>query len=478
MIAVLPFANLSGKADEDYFSDGMTEELLIVLARVPQMQVVARTSVFEFKGKGGDVREIGRQLGVSHIVEGSVRREGAQMRIAAQLVRVVDGTEMWSESYDRKLDSVFALQDEIAARIGEQLVSSLVVSRDQSARAAIDPTAYDEYLKGRALLRARKDLPAAIAHFRAATELAPHLAAAWSSMTLACEALLTMQAIPIADQQSLIACQAEGAGRAAELEPDAATSEHALANLARTRFRYADAESHYLRALELDPGYPDAREDYAELLIQVGRVEESAREAERLVGLDPWFIVGWYRMRDIAIARDHRGDVEMATTRLRTLYPDQQIGWWTPYHYALAYGRADEARAALAELMSAWPQFVGPEHPLMLRWALRDPGVGDAVADALPARGTAIYYFILRQDVPRYTALVESLGPSTKQYYFARLQASQPAGHAMLRDPRVKEKLAEYGFVDYWRQRGWPPICRPLGERDFECGADVQGAAP
>jgi TolB-like protein len=331
VIAVLPFANLSGKADEDYFSDGMTEELLIVLARVPQMQVVARTSVFEFKGKGGDVREIGRQLGVSHLVEGSVRRDGEQVRISAQLVQVSDGTEVWSESFDRKLDSVFALQDEIAARIREQLVSSLVVSPGQTARTAIDPVAYDEYLKGRALLRARKDLPAAIAHFRAATEQAPGLAAAWSSMTLACEALLGMDAFPAAEQQRLIDCQVEGAGRAAELEPDAAASAHALANLARTRFRYADAETHYLRAIQLDPGYPDAREDYAELLFQVGRVEESARQAENLVNLDPYFIVGWIRMRDIAFARDRRSDVEMVSSRLRSLYPDNAIGWWMPY---------------------------------------------------------------------------------------------------------------------------------------------------
>ena len=102
-VAVLPFANMSGKADEDYFSDGMTEELLNVLARIPKLSVAARTSVFEFKGKGGDVREIGRKLGVTHIVEGSIRRDGEQVRITAQLIRVVDGFHVWSESYDREL---------------------------------------------------------------------------------------------------------------------------------------------------------------------------------------------------------------------------------------------------------------------------------------------------------------------------------------------------------------------------------------
>ena len=167
-VAVLPFANLSGKADEDYFSDGMTEEVLNVLARLHKLKVVARTSVFEFKGKGGDVREIGRKLGVTHIVEGSVRREGEQVRVTAQLVRVADGFHVWSESYDRKLEGVFALQDDIARHIAEQLESTLGVGQLPAARTAIDPQAYDEYLKGRTLYRERKDLPQAIAHFQAA----------------------------------------------------------------------------------------------------------------------------------------------------------------------------------------------------------------------------------------------------------------------------------------------------------------------
>ena len=138
-IAVLPFVNISGKPDEDYFSDGMTEELLNVLAKIPKLNVVARTSVFEFKGKGGDVREIGRKLGVSNIVEGSVRRDREQVRVTAQLVRVADGFHIWSETYDRKLESVFALQDEIAQRIGAALKLSLGVSASSGGARADRP---------------------------------------------------------------------------------------------------------------------------------------------------------------------------------------------------------------------------------------------------------------------------------------------------------------------------------------------------
>lgn len=469
-LAVLPFANLSGDPKEDYFSDGMTEELLNVLAKVPRLQVVARTSVFEFKGKGGDIRQIGRKLGVSHIVEGSVRRDGDQVRIKAQLVRVADGFTVWSQTYERKLVGVFALQDEIAARVGSQLVASLVTTPTGPARAAVDPVAYDEYLKGRALLRAREDLPQAIAHFRAATQRAPGLAAAWSSLSLACEAVFSFERMPPALQQEMMSCQAEGAQRAAALAPNAAITEHALGTFARSRFRFAEAERHYLRALRIDPGYPDAREDYAELLFQVGRVEESGREAERLVTLDPYFIVGWYRMRDVAIALDRRADVEAVSRKMRTAFPERDVSKFVPLIYALDYGRRDEAHAALAELQARWPDDVGAAS-VLVPWALGDPGVDPAaVKTALEGQSLAPLYFILRRDVANYTAAMEREGATALGYYFARLASSKPAGLEMLRDPRVKANLVKYGFVAYWREKGWPPVCRPLGEADFECG--------
>src|SRR4051812_29206081 len=206
-IAVLPFANMSGKADQDYFSDGMTEELLNVLAKVPQLKVVARTSVFQFKDKGGDIRAIGRKLGVTNAVEGNMRRDGEQVRITAQLVRVAEGFHIWSETYYRKLESVFALQDEIARRIGTALKLSLGVSAPVAARAPIDPEAYDEYLKGRALLRQRQDLTAAIAHFKKAVTKAPEFAAGWSSLSLTYEVSFWYTNMTRAEQADCLAAE-------------------------------------------------------------------------------------------------------------------------------------------------------------------------------------------------------------------------------------------------------------------------------
>jgi adenylate cyclase len=475
-IAVLPFVNISGKPDEDYFSDGMTEELLNVLAKIPKLNVVARTSVFEFKGKGGDVREIGRKLGVSNIVEGSVRRDRDQVRVTAQLVRVADGFHIWSETYDRKLESVFALQDEIAQRIGSALKLSLGVSSPVAARAPIDPEAYDEYLKGRALFRQRSDLPSAIAHLKAAVAKAPEFAAAWSSLSLAYEVSFwyTAHMTPVIEAE-LLAGQRAAAERAAALEPDAATTQHALGNVARAQFHYADAERHYLRAMQLDPSYPDVREDYSEVLYEVGRLEDSIRAARQLVTLDPYFGIGWNRILRTAIALDRRAEVEEAVRQMRAISPGNFIGKFGLLDYAVAYGRADEARTALAEIATRWPKETAFAQQL-LPWALGEPGVDPvklraAIADAPP--GEAAFYFIARQDIDGYNAYIDTLGAIPQQYYFIDLYGNKPMGQAMLRDPRVKAMVARFGLPAYWREKGWPAGCRPLGETDFECGLDT-----
>ena len=480
-IAVLPFANISGKSDEDYFSDGMTEELLNVLAKVPQLKVVARTSVFQFKDKGGDVREIGRKLGVTNIVEGSVRRDGPEVRITAQLVRVADGFHIWSETYDRKLERVFALQDEIAQRIGAALKLSLGVSAPVAARASIDPEAYDEYLKGRALLRQRQDLPAAIAHFKKAVAKAPEFAAAWSSLSLTHEVSFWYTPHKTAAFQIEMSGRRESSrGACGRAEPDAAATEHALGNLARAQFHYADAERHYLRAMQIDLSYPDVREDYAELLYEVGRMEDSARACRQLVQLDPYFVVGWVRLRDAASALDRRDDVEESVQRMRSINSGTWAGKTGLLNYALDYGRSDEARAALAEIVTRWPKDFAFAQTL-LPWALGESGVDPvklraAIADA--PEGEASRYFIARQDIDGYNADIENQGAILQAYYFANLYSSRPAGHAMLRDPRVKAMIVRYGFPAYWREKGWPAGCRPLGEADFECGTDAAPVKP
>ena len=477
-VAVLPFVNMSNDPEQEYFSDGMTEELLNVLAKIPGLKVAARTSVFAFKGKGGDVREIGAKLGVSHLVEGSVRRDGDAIRVTAQLIRVADGFHVWSETYDRKLENVFALQDDLAQRVGSALQESLFLVAP-ATRSAIDPGAYDHYLRGRALLRARRDIPTAITEFQAAVALEPGFAAGWSSLSLSFDVgYWYIENLTLDDRNALIVQQAVAAERAAAIEPDSAAVNHALGNVARKRFRYAESERRYLRAMQIDPGYPDVREDHAELLYQVGRVEDSMQSAEQLVELDPFFGIGWVRIYDAAVQLDRRSVVEAAVDKLAALMPTGTFATFGMLDYALVWGRADEARAALAELLAQGVKNADFAQTL-LPWALREKDLdADTLRDALtraPA-GEPMYYIVARRDVASYNDYMEQGGATFQGFYFAYLNSSPGDGHLMLRDPGVKSNLMRYGFAAYWREKGWPPTCRPLGDADFECGIDARDA--
>ena len=223
--------------------------------------------------------------------------------------------------------------------------------------------------------------------------------------------------------------------------------------------------------MQIDLSYPDVREDYAELLYEVGRMEDSARAARQLVQLDPYFVVGWVRLRDAASALDRRDDVEESVQRVRSITSGMFAGKAGLLNYALDYGRSDEARAALAEMVTRWPKDAAFAQTL-LPWALGQSDVDPvklraAIADA--PEGEASRYFIARQDIDGYNADIETQGAILQAYYFANLYSSRPAGHAMLRDPRVKAMVVRYGFPAYWREKGWPAGCRPLGETDFEC---------
>ncbi len=477
-VAVLPFVNMSNDPEQEYFSDGMTEELLNVLAKIPGLKVAARTSVFAFKGKGGDVREIGTKLGVSHLVEGSVRRDGDAIRVTAQLIRVDDGFHVWSETYDRKLENVFALQDDLAQRVGSALQESLLPVAP-AVRSAIDPAAYDHYLKGRALLRARDDIAKAIGHFQSAVALEPGFAAGWSSLSLSFDVgYWYIENLTLDDRNALVLQQAAAAERAAAIEPDSAAVNHALGNVARKQFRYAEAERRYLRAMQLDPGYPDVREDHAELLYQVGRVEDSMQTAEQLVALDPFFGIGWVRIYDAAVQLDRRSVVEAAVDKLAALMPNGSFARFGMLDYALVWGRADEARSALANLPARGVEDADFAQ-ILLPWALREQDLdADTLREALtraPA-GEAMYYIVARRDVASYDAYMEQGGATFQGFYFSYLNSSPGNGQLMLRDPRVKANLLRFGLPAYWREKGWPPTCRPLGDADFECGIDTGDA--
>ena len=186
-IAVLPFADMSAGKDQEYFADGLSEELLNLLAKLPELRVIGRTSSFQFKGRNEDLRAIGEKLNVAHILEGSVRKSGEKLRITAQLIRAADGSHLWSESYDRTLDDIFAVQDDIAGEVVKALKLTLLGPTSVTRSRPVDPEAYNLALQGRFFLdrRGQKDLERAVEYFQRSRERDPEYAPAWAGLSQA-----------------------------------------------------------------------------------------------------------------------------------------------------------------------------------------------------------------------------------------------------------------------------------------------------
>ena len=284
-IAVLPFVNMSGDKNNDYFSDGITEEILDALAQVPNLKVAARTSAFAFKGKAEDLRKVGQVLDVATVLEGSVQKSGDEVRITAQLIDTRSGYHRWSEKYDRKLTSIFAVEDEISKAIADKLQVQLTGGNGQSlvARKIVDPRAHDFYLRGLTLLAARS-VAEAVGAFRQAVAIDPDYAQAWAALAEA-QALLPSYApdpTKIAYADSL-----KSAERALALDPNNALGHVAQGVVYSNQMRWADADRALQRALALAPGDAEVLNQYAQFLEGVGQLEPALVELDRALQRDP-----------------------------------------------------------------------------------------------------------------------------------------------------------------------------------------------
>ncbi len=258
-LAVLPFQNMSPDPENEYFSDGITEELLNTLAKVPGLHVAARTSSFAFKGKAVPIAEIAGALRVAHVVEGSVRKAGNRVRITVQLISAEDGYHLWSESYERDLEDIFGLQREIAGAVGSALEVGLTRGWDRALTAVggVVAEAYDHYLRGRFCFNrgTREDLERALAHFEEALRLDRTLAVAPSG---ACVTYLMLADAYMSPLEAWPKASA-AAELALELDPTLAEA-HAALGLVRGPYerRWAESEAALQRALDLNPNLPEA----------------------------------------------------------------------------------------------------------------------------------------------------------------------------------------------------------------------------
>ncbi len=288
-IAVLPFVNMSGDPANEYFSDGISEEILNVLARVPELSVAARTSSFQFKGEKRDVEQIATQLKVRMVLEGSVRKQDDRVRITAQLIDARTGYHVWSETYDRELKDIFAIQDEIARSIGDELKVRVVGAgaSGSSVSGTTNLKAHDLYLRGLALWQVRRDdeLWAAIDSFEQAIATDPSYAEAWGGLAL-CYAVIADYTVRISPADASARAR-EAAERALVLDPTLAESYAALGNVESNALNYATAVALFKRAIELKPSFATAHQWLGTTLMLTGEGEKSLASLERAAALDP-----------------------------------------------------------------------------------------------------------------------------------------------------------------------------------------------
>lgn len=465
-VAVLPFLNLSADPENEFFSDGITEDIINALTRINGLKVTARTSSFAFKKRAEDVRQIAEQLGVTHVLEGSVRRAGNRVRVTAQLITAVDGYHLFAENYDRSVEDVFAVQVEIATAIVEQLSDHLgPVRTGGTARPVATPHSHDteahvEYLKGRfAFARfSPESSRRAIRHFERSIEMSvepshPDHASAECALpyTGLASAYIFLGAIGHMRAEDAFGAAESAARRALALEPDGGPSHVALA-MVELFYRWnLDAAYRSLqKALSLTPGAPEAHHVYSLYLSSIGEFEEALEEAHTTIQLDPlsstynnWLAQclanGGYldEARDLierTIAADPlfraatetlgwihvlRGDYEAAITAMEQLPLKAGLEYASAAdrgHVYAKLGRTDDARRMLALLEAR--QLAQPEVTLDWDFAIVYEGLGD--------RDRAIEYL--------HRAVDRRLGSAIMMASFASLRGmwEDPRFHAVL----------------------------------------------
>ncbi len=340
-IAVLPFEDMSEEGDKEYFSDGLSEELIDALVRVDGLRVAARTSSFAFKDGSADIRTIADSLGVANVLEGSVRASGDRLRITAQLIQASDGFHLWSETYDRELTDVFEVQEEIADAIATALLGTLGLEHGTDLSVArTDIEAYEQYLLGRAFVSQRGEaLRRAEEHFRAALAIDSMYAPAWGGLA---EVYALYPYYVEIDVDESLETSEKAARRALELDSLSANARVALGSVLRERRQWEAAERELLRATELAPESSEAHGEYSQYLLAVGHIQEAVDEANRSLELDPLSQqkLGMSGMYDLV-----NGDVDAALEKLwRVRGFSIATVFLTQY---LAYeGRFDEAERA------------------------------------------------------------------------------------------------------------------------------------
>jgi TolB-like protein/Tfp pilus assembly protein PilF len=460
-IAVLPFANMSADPENEYFADGITEEIIDALAQIEGLRVVARSSAFSFKNKYIDLRIVGEQLKVRTVLEGSVRRADNRLRITAQLVSTTDGYHFWSERYEREMKDVFAIQEEIAQAIAQRLKLTFPWHGAPLVKAGTpNLEAYQSYLKGRALHH--KGGPAtsrALLWFRRAVEFDPNYALAWAALAN-CYTLLGYYSLAVPPE--CMPKAVEAARRAVALDPSLAEAHSALAVTSLCTWDRAEAEREFARSIQLNPRDIQALSWYGCVYLQLseGRLMEGMEQVKLGLASDP---LSGYAHALYALACAYAGNtaesVEMSRRAVQ-LDSESFITNWTLQRILASSGQFEASVAAGKSALA-----VSGRHPWSMAWlalALADWGkTGEAEALYFEmqarARGEYVAPTLLavaasaaaREDeVIRYAREACEIRDPSCTTFFSRYHVLSPR---LYRDPRFREIIAQMGRSDWLR---------------------------
>lgn len=391
-IAVLPFLNMSDDPDNEFFSDGLSEELLNVLTSIPELRVIARTSSFSFKGKDVDVRSIGEQLNVANVLEGSVRKSGNQVRITAQLINAGSGFHLWSESYDRTLDDIFAIQDEIAADVVAALKVSILGAAPQVVQT--DPQAFSAYLQALHFYsrRSPEGYRKALDYVQQCIEIDPEYVPAWTllSSVYANEALRGTMPFVEANELALAATE-----RALQINPNFPYANSARAWLATTYQRdYATAALFYKRALDQSPGNPIILGNAAVLVRTLGRLDQAIDLSEQSIASNPVSGSAYVNLADQLYRSGRTSDAIEAASKALELSPADNAAMG---NLAFSYLLAEQPNAAMQAIEASTVDFLTLMVSSMANYSLRQNQESDEQLRLLSERfsSTQAFYIAL-----------------------------------------------------------------------------------
>ncbi len=486
-IAVLPFVDMSPEGDQGYFADGISEEILNVLVKTHSLKVAGRTSSFQFRGRNEDLREIGEQLGVKHILEGSIRKASNRVRITAQLVTADDGFHLWSETYDRELIDIFAIQDEIARAITDALAIKLDLAEAGEKLVSASTTnmdAYDRYLEARGLIAQRLDFPRAISLLTEATRLDPDFAEGWAANAQAHS--LSIYYLDV-DRDATKGTAEAMALKALELDPNLSMAHSVLGDIYRDRYQWKKARERYLHALSLNPDEIEANEQYTQMLWRASYFDEALKYSSRAVELDP---LSWLNLTVHAGLRYASGDRDGGWRDIQRAFRTgsgasrQDFPLRHAIHMSISDGKIQQAieytrmlsttdwslsggAATKAYYEQLIPLLNSREDTLAFLAEHLDEStsLGFSSPWATDLFWAAYYgdYELAEKIMAKGTRLDEELGVLDTTWF------NYPIINPLHNSKPYKNLVRRIELDDFWRESGFPMNCRPIGDDDFAC---------